>query len=205
MALSILAAVKALNAFRQGADAVRHIGAPTVPRQGANVFHLPTSGADLAHGEAGVNAQPTAAGVAPVPVATLYSHALLKDWLGRDYRKAGYDAGAEAPNHESLSHELEALNTSFEILLLKLDSDLRARIAVAEQRALDTGPTSPRTSESLNQTMTRLRADIEEVARQRHAARNGETGWFANAKAIYVAGFHRAMQESAIVGYYLRY
>lgn len=205
MPLSIVSAMKAITALRQGAEAVGHIGAPSSPRQGAKVFHLSPSGAEVAHGDADANVQPTAAGVAPVPVATLYSHPLLKDWLGRDYRQAGYDAGRASPNHEALSHDLNALSTSFEILCLKLDADLRARIALAEQRALDTGPTSPLTAASLTQTMTRLRADIEEVAKQRQAGRNGDPGWCAEAKANFVAGFHRAMQESAIVGYYLRY
>ena len=49
MPLSIVSAMKAITALRQGAEAVGHIGAPSSPRQGAKVFHLSPSGAEVAH------------------------------------------------------------------------------------------------------------------------------------------------------------
>ncbi|MFM7350118.1 MAG: hypothetical protein ACKO01_11640 [Erythrobacter sp.] len=207
MALSILAAVKALNAFRQGADAVRHIGAPTVPRQGAQVFALPTSVGELPHGDADAIARPPAAGnhpQPPTPVETLYDHPRLNGWLRHDHRQAGYQAGLASPDHESLDHEIKILQFRFGNLLLQLEADVNARIGQAERRVSELGPVSPIASTRIKATIARLGADLAEIARQRQVGRSDETGWLGEAKASFIAGFNRALKESAETTKFLR-
>jgi hypothetical protein len=206
MALSIMSAAKALSALRHGAEAVRHLTTPTGPRQGAQVFALPTSVGEL-HGDADAIARPTAAvndPQPPTPVETLYDHPRLSAWLNFDFRQAGYAAGVAWPDHEGLEHELKTLRSRFENLLSYLEADLAARIAQAEQRVADLGHASPLASARAKATIARLRADVEEVGRQRLAGRSNDTGWLLEAIASFVAGYSRALKEATQANYFLR-